>query len=69
MPVKILDNITVIECATFVGAPVGFDNSARERTHPQALVSEHNAKVLRELGDSDGDITALRNGMITNAAA
>jgi len=68
MPVKILDNITVIECATFVRAPVRFDNLTREKSLPPPLVREHGGKVPRELGYSDEDITALQNQKITNVA-
>ena len=69
MPERILDNITVIECATFVGAPPRCDNWMREQSQPPRLVGEHGGEVLRELGYSDDDITALRSEMVTNAAS
>lgn len=67
MPERTLDNLTVIEWATFVGTPVRFDNLMREQSQPPPLVGEHGGRVLRELGYCDGDITAIRNEMITNA--
>ena len=68
MPERIIDNIMVIQCATVLGAPIGFDNWMRERPQPLPLFGEYDGKVLRELGHSADDITALRNEMITNAA-
>jgi formyl-CoA transferase len=52
----------------FVGGPVRFDNLTREKSLPPPLVGEHGGKVLRELGYSDDDITALQNQKITNVA-
>lgn len=68
MPVKILDNIMVIECATFVGAPVRFDSLARERSQPPAPVGEHSAKVLRELGYREGEVRTLHADGTTHRA-
>jgi hypothetical protein len=33
------------------------------------IVSEHSGNVLRQLGDSDDEITALRNQIITCVAS
>ena len=69
MPERISDNITVIGCATFVGAPIGFDNCMRERSHPPPRVGEHGGNMLHESGYGGDDITALQNEMITNPAS
>ena len=58
MPVKILDNITVIECATFVTGPVGFDNIVKAAA-PPPLVGEQSEKILRELGHDAAAIDDL----------
>lgn len=52
----------------FVGGPVRFDNLNKEQSAPPPLVGEHSGKVLRELGYSDDDITALQIEMITGVA-
>jgi hypothetical protein len=69
MPERIIDSITMIECATFVSAPIGFDNWLRERSQPPPRVGEHGGKMLRESGYGGDDITALLNEMIKNAAS
>jgi len=69
MPERISDDITVIECATFLGAPIRFDNWLRERSEPQPRIGEHGGEMLRESGCDGDDITALRNEMITHAVS
>jgi crotonobetainyl-CoA:carnitine CoA-transferase CaiB-like acyl-CoA transferase len=43
----------------FVGAPVRFDNLAKEEAKPPPLVGEQSAKILREFGYDEAIIKSL----------
>jgi len=52
----------------FVGAPVRFDNLAKENALPPPLVGEQSEKVLRELGHDDAAIADLVNRGVSQIA-
>ncbi len=52
----------------FVGAPVRFDNLAKEETKPPPLVGEQSAKILRELGYDEAIIKSLLTQGVSQVA-
>ena len=48
----------------FVGAPVGYDNHARQPSLPAPLLGENSTAILRELGKNEEAIQRLQKQMI-----
>jgi crotonobetainyl-CoA:carnitine CoA-transferase CaiB-like acyl-CoA transferase len=52
----------------FVGAPVRFDNLAKEEAKPPPLVGEQSAKILREFGYDEASIKSLLTEGVSQVA-
>jgi formyl-CoA transferase len=51
----------------FVGAPVRYDDQARQPVLPPPLIGEHSSAILRELGKSEETIQRLQEQKITSS--